>query len=227
MSRSSYKLVSLNIGKPVNFTYQGKDVHTGIFKTPTAETLFLSRENLEGDGQADLVYHGGPDKAVCVYPHEHYAYWEERLNRKLMPAAFGENVTTAGLLEDEVCIGDVYQLGEAIVQVTQPRQPCHKLAKKHDVPQLALWVQETGYTGYYFRVLQEGHVSPDSTLSLIERHPAGITVKEANRVMHHDKQDREATKRILAVAELSGSWRKTFEKRLHGEVTDTAKRLNG
>ena len=227
MGHAPIRLVSLNVGKPVRFSYRGKELETGIFKQPTTETLYLSHVNLSGDGQADLVYHGGPDKAVCVYPYEHYAYWEERLNRKLPPAAFGENLTTAGLLERDVCIGDIYQLGDAVVQVSQPRQPCHKLAKRYDLPEMALWVQEKGYTGYYFRVLQEGNVSPDSELTLIERHAAGITVAEANRIMHHDKHDLEAVKSILAVAELSANWRHTFQKRLQGEETDPARRLNG
>ncbi|CAM5796719.1 MULTISPECIES: MOSC domain-containing protein [Brevibacillus] len=227
MSHGPIKLVSLNVGKPERFFYQGKEVLTGMFKQPAAETLFLSAVNLTGDGQADLVHHGGPEKAVCVYAHEHYAYWEERLNRKLPYAAFGENLTVAGMLETNVCIGDTYQLGEAIVQVTQPRQPCHKLAKRYDLPQLALWVQETGYTGFYFRVLQEGNVSPASEITLIERHPAGITVAEANHIMHRDKNNREAAERILAVAELSENWRKTFQKRLNGDETDPAKRLYG
>lgn len=226
MLNPAIRIISLNVGKPAVFAYQGKEIETGIFKHPVNEPLYLSKTNLDGDGQADLVYHGGPEKAVCVYPHEHYPYWTERLSRQLDMGAFGENLTVEGLREESVCIGDIFQWGEAVVQISQPRQPCHKLAKKYDVPELPLWVQETGYTGFYFRVLQEGRVAMDQ-LQLIERHPAGVTVQFANQIMHLDKQNREGIERILAVDALSVNWCQTLTKRLAGVQTDTSARLNG
>ncbi|GIM46026.1 MOSC domain-containing protein [Collibacillus ludicampi] len=170
--------------------------------------------NLDGDGQADLVYHGGKDKAVCVYSYDHYPYWERVLKRKLAYAAFGENLTVKGIKEEEICIGDIFQFGEAIVQVSQPRQPCHKLAKKHNMKDLPLLVQKTGFTGFYFRVLREGWVAQDRGLRLLHRHPLGITVAFANQIMHHDKKNLKGIEQILAVKELSESWRNTFLKRL-------------
>jgi len=213
---SSHMMVrSLNVGKPVEVEHQGKLVRTGIFKTPVTEARYLSSVNFAGDEQADLKYHGGPDKAVCVYPYERYAYWEEKLGITLALGAFGENITTEGMLEDEICIGDRFRMGGTMVQVSQPRQPCFKLGVKHGLPELPLAIQHTGYTGYYFRVLQEGEVRPGDQLELVERHPAGVTLAFANRVMHVDKEDAEGIRRILAVEELSTSWREQLTARLN------------
>jgi len=221
------EIVSLNIGQPKPATFNGKEVSTGIFKKPSGEPLFLSRVNFEGDGQGDLVHHGGPDKAVCVYPHEHYPYWERELQRSLEYGAFGENLTIRGLSETDVCIGDIYRLGEASVQISQPRQPCFKLSMRYGKPEMPLLVQETGFTGFYFRVLEEGLVSPADGLTRTWRHPLGVTVAYANRIMHQDKRNVEGIRKILAVEELSANWRRTFEKRLGGGETDTRERLAG
>ncbi|MCU6709168.1 MOSC domain-containing protein [Paenibacillus sp. J5C_2022] len=218
---------SLNVGKPAALSFRGKEVMTGIVKQSVQDRVYLSQLNFEGDGQANLKHHGGVDKAVCVYAHEHYPYWERELNRALSMGAFGENLTTEGLLEDDVCIGDVFQLGEAKVQISQPRQPCFKLSVKYGLPELPLQVQNTGYTGYYFRVLQEGHVGSGDMLTLVQRDTAELTVAYANEIMHHDKSNAEGMRKLLAVDGLSASWRKTFEKRLSGEVTDVKARLSG
>ncbi|TVY05537.1 MOSC domain-containing protein [Paenibacillus cremeus] len=209
------RLESLNVSKPVTVEYNGKSLETGIYKEPVSGSVFLSRVNLEGDGQADLVYHGGEDKAVCVYCSEHYPYWEERLDGKLSGSgAFGENFTVSGMTESELCIGDVFGIGEAVVQVSQPRQPCFKLAVKHGVTDLPAQVQATGYTGYYFRVLQEGRVEAGQPFRLMERDALGVTVAEANRLKYHDKQDVEGVRKLLQVKALSASWRESFERRL-------------
>ncbi|MNJ42647.1 6-N-hydroxylaminopurine resistance protein [compost metagenome] len=221
------EIISINVGKPVQVQFNKKEVSTGIFKTPSDEPLFLSWLNFDGDGQADLVHHGGREKAVCVYPYEHYPYWERELDQALGYSAFGENLTTRGLLETEVCIGDIFQLGEAIVQVSQPRQPCFKLSVKYGAPDMPLKVQKTGYTGFYFRVLQEGLVSKSAGLIRTHRHPLGITVSYANRIMHEEKDNLDGVRKILEVEELSENWRKTFLKRLAGTATDTKERLTG
>ncbi|MGG4032974.1 MOSC domain-containing protein [Paenibacillus cisolokensis] len=214
------EIVSVNIGKPQQVQYRGRELSTGIWKTPVEGPLHLSYSNLEGDGQADLVHHGGRDKALCVYAYEHYPFWERELKRPLAYGAFGENLTVRGLPETEVCIGDIFRFGEAVVQVSQPRQPCFKLAVKYGVPELPVKVQETGFTGYYFRVLQEGEVSPKDGLIRVFRHPKAVTVSFANRIMHHDKQNAEGIQRILDVEELSGSWQETLRKRLAGIGND-------
>ncbi|MDF2959975.1 MAG: yflK [Paenibacillus sp.] len=208
------QLLSLNISKPVTVEYQGKPLETGIFKEPVNGILMLSSVQLEGDGQGDLINHGGEDKAVCVYCAEHYVFWEEELQHKLPYGAFGENFTVTGLLESAVHIGDVFEIGEAVVQVSQPRQPCFKLGMKHKLPELPAQVQNTGFTGYYFRVLKEGKVSAGDNFSLKERHPLAVTVAEANRLKYHDKADIAGIHTLLAVEALADSWRKSFEKRL-------------
>ncbi|KQL19205.1 MOSC domain-containing protein [Cytobacillus solani] len=224
---ASIEIFSLNVGMPREVQFQQKDVSTGIFKKATDEALYLSYLNFEGDGQGDLVHHGGREKAVCVYPYEHYPFWENELNRPLEYGSLGENLTIKGLLETDVCIGDVFELGKAIVQVSQPRQPCYKLTIRHGVPDMLLKVQQTGYTGFYFRVLAEGVVSIDDGLSLLHRHPKEITVSFANRIMHREKDNIEGIKQILEVEELSLNWRNTFLKRLAGTETDSRERLTG
>ncbi|WP_432363418.1 MOSC domain-containing protein [Sporosarcina sp. UB5] len=218
---------SLNVGKPQDLQFGKKEVTTGIHKNPVSEPIFLSTLNFDGDGQGDLVNHGGVDKAVCVYPYEHYPYWEKELGKPLGPSAFGENLTLQGLTEDDVCIGDSFQIGEAVVQVSQPRQPCFKLSLIHDRKDMPVIVQNRGYTGYYFRVLKEGIVSPSDELVHISRPSLAIPVSEANRLMHHDKDDVDGIQTLLQVNELSDSWRKTFEKRLEGKVENTSERLTG
>ena len=224
---NEYQLLSLNIGLPKEVTYGGKVIHTGINKKQVKEPVYLSFVKFNGDGQADLVHHGGVDKAVCVYTGDHYPYWEKELNQDFVYGAFGENITVSGMSEEDVCIGDTFELGQAIVQVTQPRQPCFKLAKKYNIPKLPLYFQETGYTGFYFRVLKEGWVSSVDTLKKLQSNPKGVSVAFANRIMHKEKQNIEGVKRILEVNALSCSWRKSFEKRISGEEINTKERLEG
>lgn len=223
----SASLISLNVGQPRPLAYRDKHVSSGFRKSPVqaAEVLWLGETGLEGDAQADLKNHGGPDKAVCVYPLEHYPYWSARLDRSLEPGAFGENFSTERLLEPEVCVGDVYRVGGAVVQVSQPRQPCFKMAARHGVKELAWWVQKAGFTGFYFRCLEPGEVRVGSDIALQERSAAGVTVEEANRVMHHDKRDVAGIQCLLAVPELAANWRRTFEKRLVDAREDAPSRL--
>jgi MOSC domain-containing protein YiiM len=202
---------------------------TGFFKEPTSRLVWLGKTNLEGDGQADLENHGGPEKAINVYPIEHYPYWTQTLAlTDLVPGAFGENFTTEGMLESDVCIGDVFKIGESLVQVSQPRQPCWKLARRWRVQDLALRVQETGRTGWYFRVLQEGLVHAGSNLALVERHSPTWTVSAANDVMHHRIADTQAARDLADCIYLSSRWRTKLKRRaLHGIPENTSSRLDG
>ncbi|UQZ83623.1 6-N-hydroxylaminopurine resistance protein [Paenibacillus konkukensis] len=211
---NAMQLLSLNVGKPIVIDYNGKPVETGIYKQPTEHAVYLSAVQLEGDGQADRVNHGGEDKALCVYSAGRYGYWRERLNLELPYGAFGENFTVSGMLEQEVHIGDIFQLGETVVQISQPRQPCFKLGKKHNEPTLPMQVQETGYSGYYFRVLETGYVQQGQSFKLVQRDAAGISIAEANRVKYHDKRDWDAINALLSVEALSDSWRASLQKRL-------------
>lgn len=190
---------------------------TAIFKRPIKEPTAVRLDGLVGDRQADRVNHGGPDKAICVYPAVHYPLWRADLRQALNGAdfdfsAFGENFTVQGLTEEEVCIGDVYAIGlGVVVQVSQPRQPCWKLARKWRIKDLTARAIETGRTGWYFRVLDEGTVQAGDSLILRERPHLEWTISAANRVMHF----REGDARALAdLDELSQSWKHTLRARL-------------
>lgn len=206
-------IVFLNVGRATLLAVGDKVVRSGIVKTPV-ETAYLRQEGFDGDEQADLKVHGGPDKAVCLYPHEHYAAWEERLGCTLPAAAFGENLTVRDLLEDRVCIGDTYRVGEALVQITQPRQPCAKLSSLLNQSLMPKWVIESGFTGFYARCLQPGRIERGSVLERLEPHPLGVSVSEAHRIRHGSSSDRSATEKLLAVEALSTSWRAALESRL-------------
>lgn len=208
------EIVSVNVGKPQIVEYQGKELVTGIYKSPVSSSLYVSKTQLDGDGQADLTVHGGVDKALCVYPEEHYAYWEEVLGRKLEAGAFGENLTVRGFLETNVCIGDIYAIDEVIVQVSQPRQPCFKVGKRLEWAQTPLQMQETGFTGFYFRVLQEGFLSINSQVKLVAKDVDGVTLAYANQIKYHDKMNKDGAQRLVRTEALSESWKKSFTKRL-------------
>ncbi|MES2596351.1 MAG: MOSC domain-containing protein [Verrucomicrobiota bacterium] len=185
-----------------------KPWQTGFYKQPHLDKLWLGYEGFRGDEQADRRHHGGSEKAVCVYATEHYPYWREKLALPdLAYGAFGENLSLAGLIETQVCIGDVFALGEARVQVSQPRQPCWKLARRWRVKDLAAQVEQTGRTGYYFRVLQHGHVCTGDTLTLLERPFERWSIELCNEIMHHRKDDAEAAKELAQCSLLSASWK--------------------
>jgi MOSC domain-containing protein YiiM len=179
---------------------------TGFYKDPVDGDLFLGETNLEGDEQADLRHHGGPEKAVCVYPSEHYPYWDDELGLDLDPAAFGENFTITGLTEREACIGDIYNVGGATVQITQPRSPCWKLARRWQVKDLAIQFEETGYTGWYLSVLETGTVAPDQSMSLVNRPNPDWPVARAMNVRYQMPDDRELAKELASIDALGESW---------------------
>jgi MOSC domain-containing protein YiiM len=214
------RLLSIQVGKPQTLGRHDaadpmdREWTTGFFKQPARGPVWLGRANVDGDGQADLENHGGPDKAVNVYPAEHYPLWTSELGLDSLPfGGFGENFTTAGLTESTVAIGDVFAIGDAVVQISQPRQPCWKLARRWRIKDLAARVIQTGRTGWYVRVLQEGTVAAGMTVRLIERPHPDWTVAAANEVMHHRRHDRDAARALAACPSLSASWRKSLERR--------------
>jgi MOSC domain-containing protein YiiM len=191
---------------------------TGIFKQAIEGPVELGFTNLAGDEQSDLRLHGGPDKAVCAYSAEQYAYWQTQLSREMTHGAFGENFTLGGITEADVCIGDVFGIGDseqaALVQISQPRQPCWKLARRWRIKTLAAQVQHTGRTGWYFRVLQPGSVAAGTTLRLIRRPHPDWSVARANQIMHVDKHDLELTAVLAALPALSANWKANLTSRL-------------
>ncbi len=201
---------SLNIGLPKKETFHGREFTTGICKTPVPGPLNLVANGFENDGVGDLQHHGGMDKAVCVYSRDHYSYWEALLGIKLPEAAFGENLTVSGLHEDAVCIGDIFEAGSALLQVSQPRQPCRTLAARYGRDDMIILVRDSGLTGLYFRVLRTGRVKKGDQLQLKEKDKNFVTVAFANSIYHHRKTDCEGIERVLSVDALSASWRKSF-----------------
>lgn len=208
-------IASLNIKLPEEVKTQTKTFFTAYNKTPQQQPVFLHKTHFEGDGVGDTKHHGGTDKAVCVYPIEHYEKWTTELNLEapLSIPAFGENLTVKGLLEDDVCIGDVFSVGKAIVQITQPRQPCQTLASILCRPDMIKKVVDTGRTGYYLRVLKEGLVAAGDEMLLIEKHPAQISVTESNRIKYGFLKDTEKGQRLIEVKELAESMRESLQKR--------------
>lgn len=185
---------------------------TGIFKTPVSGPHFLGPTGFDGDGQADLENHGGPDKAVCAYSADHYATWRTALDIEPFDhGAFGENLTIAGLVERAICIGDVWAIGDTHLQVSQPRQPCWKLGRKWNRASFPNEVVASGRTGWYFRVIRAGTVAAGAPAVLVSRVHPQWTVEAANRVMHERVGDTAA---LAALDVLSASWRQTLARRL-------------
>jgi MOSC domain-containing protein YiiM len=214
------------VGTPGAAAPMEREWTTGFFKESVAGVRQVTTLGIEGDGQADLVNHGGPDKAICVYPSEHYAGWAEVLGLTLPVGAFGENFTTHGMTENEVCVGDVFQCGELTLQVTQPRQPCWKLARRWRIKDLAAQVEHTGHTGWYFRVLNAGPVQTEMVLSLVKRGATQWSIAAANEIMHHRKDDTAAALSLAACPGLSASWQRSLTRRASGEILDVSQRLN-
>jgi MOSC domain-containing protein YiiM len=197
---------SINVGQVTHLSMQGESVLTGIFKQPVAGPIEVGELGLVGDVQADHRFHGGPDKALNVYPVEHYAYWREVLGQDWSAGAFGENFTTRGLLEDEIAIGDVFQMGDARFEVTQARQPCWKLAAKHHLPGLVKLVETSGRTGFYLRCLTPGTISAGMELNRISRPEPLFSVRAAYQILR-DRHDLEQAQELLRVSALSDAWR--------------------
>lgn len=210
------KLLSVNVSSPQTVMYQGKPVSTGIFKKPVSGRVMLRKLNLEGDQQADRQVHGGVDMAVYAYPFEHYGYWQTELARTALAyGQFGENFTIEGLTEEHVRVGDVVALGEALLQVTQPRIPCYKLAMRMqtgaDFPKRFL---ESGRVGFYLRVLQEGRVGAGDAIALAERDDDSVTIAEFLQIYASKSRDPATLSRVLGARDLGDAWRRYFENRL-------------
>jgi MOSC domain-containing protein YiiM len=207
------KLISLQVGVLRTVTRDGQEITTGIYKAPIARRMQLHWLNLEGDRQADLSNHGGQDKAVYAYPSEHYPYWKKELaDLNLTWGAFGENFTTAGLLEDTICIGDRFTIGTAEAVVTQPRIPCFKLNMKFDSDIMAKRFLASRRTGFYLRVLREGEVGPGDKITLVHRDENGVSISDALRIYLHDPGASELLQRALRVEYLSAAWREEFRQ---------------
>ena len=215
------RLTSIQIGRPREYDPVAGDTsdkpwRTAFYRTPVAGPVVARRLGLEGDSVADTRVHGGPDKAICVYSADHFAYWrgDLGLGEAFGPAAFGENFTVEGFAEPDVCVGDRWRVGEAELEVSQPREPCWKLARRWKQKDLTLRVLQTGYTGWYVRVLKEGAVEACDPIELLHRPEPDWTIVRANEVMHHLKNDGEAAEALAALKPLAASWRRQLAKRV-------------
>ena len=209
------RIISLNVGRPRLVVWEGRTVSTGIYKTPVAGRVVLRTLNLDGDRQADLTVHGGPDKAVYSYPSEHYGHWRGELPDMELPwGMFGENFTVEGLDESSVNIGDRFRVGKAEVTVTQPRMPCYKLGIKFGRADILKRFLASGLTGFYFSVRREGEVGAGDEIELIGRDENNVTVADVTRLYVSDKHDVETMRRAVAVEALPESWRDHFLQQL-------------
>ena len=208
------KVLSLSVGLPREVEWEGHTVLTSIFKNPVERRLHVSSLNFEGDEQSDLTVHGGIDKAVYVYPSEHYEEWRRELPSVEFPqAVFGENLTTEGLSED-VRIGDRFRIGTAEFIVTQPRLPCYKLGIRFGRMDMLKRMLRNGLTGFYLAVTTEGEVAAGDTIEPIERLDEGLSVADVVRLYTVDAKNQELLRRATQTSRLPDSWKDYFRKRL-------------
>ena len=215
------RLLSINVGLPRDITWQGKTVHTGIWKAPIAGPRMVRRLNVDGDGQGDLAGHGGEHRAVFVYQIESYQYWENQLGRKdFAYGQFGENFTVDGLADAEVCIGDCYRIGGALFEVTQPRVTCYRVGIRMDEPEMAALLVKHGRPGFYFRVIEEGEVKAGDEIARVSVGPERMSVSEINALLYTPGHPRDRLERAMRIPALSAGWRNSFEVLLDQQRND-------
>ena len=202
------KIISVNVGLPREVVWKAMTVQTSIFKEPVVGAVTIRELNLAGDQQADLTVHGGPDKAVYAYPVEHYEYWRKQLpDVSFSWGAFGENLTTEGLSEDTVCIGDLLGAGSAVLQVTQPRMPCYKLQLRFNRDDMVKRFLATGRSGFYLSVIEPGDVARGSRVEILDRNPDRVTISDIVRLYLGQVRDPELLQRAVNVNSLPESWK--------------------
>ncbi len=208
------KVHHVAIGKPKELLFSGKSkMMTGIEKKVVSES-WLTFQGFTGDGPFNLKHHGGPDRTVCVFPVEHYAYFEKKFQKKLPKSAFGENLMVSGMLEKDVSIGDVFQIGEAIIQITEARNPCSTIAKYNHMPELYKEVQRTGYTGYLCRTIKEGKIQQLDEVILLEADAHQVTVAYCHEMVLHKKGTKADFEKIAAVPALSRRYYESLQKKM-------------
>ncbi|MEP6913189.1 MAG: MOSC domain-containing protein, partial [bacterium] len=212
---NSMRIVSVNVGRPRLVVWNEQPVSTGIYKLPVEGRVMLRRLNFDGDRQADLTVHGGPTKAAYASPAEHYNYWRQELPGMELPwGMFGENLTTEGLNESTVNIGDRFRVGSAEVMVTEPRMPCYKLGIKFGRSDILRRFLASWRSGFYLSVLREGEVEAGDEIELTARDENNLTVADITRLYARDKDDVDALRRAIAHEALPESWREHFRKQL-------------
>jgi MOSC domain-containing protein YiiM len=214
------RLLSVNVGLPRDIAWKGRTVHSGIWKTPVRGRCRVGRLKLDGDGQGDLAGHGGEQRAVFVYQIESYRHWQDQLKRTdFVHGQFGENFTIEGLPDDAVCIGDRYQIGSALFEITQPRVTCYRVGIRMNEPRMPALLTSSGRPGFYFRVLQEGEVGAGDEIVKVGETKERMTVAEINALLYSPNHPRDRLERASRVAALSPGWRSSFEALLQGQTT--------
>jgi ferredoxin-NADP reductase/MOSC domain-containing protein YiiM len=214
------RLLSVNVGLPRDIVWKGRIVRTAIWKDPIQGRCWVSRLNLDGDGQADLGGHGGEQRAVFVYQIESYRHWAEQLKRTdFVHGQFGENFTIEGLPDDAVCIGDRFQVGSALFEVTQPRVTCYRVGIRTNEPRMPALLTSSGRPGFYFRVLQEGEVGAGDEIVKVGETTERMTIAEINALLYSPNHPRDRLQRALRIEALSPGWRGSFEALLQSETT--------
>src|SRR5690242_19178999 len=217
------RLLSVNVGLPRDIEWKGRTVHTAIWKYPVRGRCRVSRLNLDGDGQGDLAGHGGEQRAVFVYQIESYLYWQEQLNRTdFVHGQFGENFTIEGLPDNAVHIGDRYQIGSAVFEVTQPRVTCYRVGILMNEPRMPALLTSSGRPGFYFRVLQEGEVGAGDDIVKTGEANERMTVAEVNALLYSANHPRDQLERALRIEALSPGWSWSFQALLQSRTPGTA-----
>jgi ferredoxin-NADP reductase/MOSC domain-containing protein YiiM len=220
MSERMARLLSVNVGLPRDIEWKGRTVHTGIWKNPVRGRCRVGRLNLDGDGQGDLGGHGGEQRATFVYQIESYRYWQEQLKRTdFVHGQFGENFTIEGLPDDAVCIGDRYQIGSALFEVTQPRVTCYRVGIRMNEPRMPALLTSSGRPGFYFRVLREGEVGAGDEIVKVGEANERMSVAEINALLYSPNHARDRLERALRIEALSPGWRSSFEALLQSPTT--------
>jgi MOSC domain-containing protein YiiM len=210
------KLIAVNVATPASVEVPGGTVLTSIFKSPVEGRLAVRGHNIDGDRQADLTVHGGPYKAVYCYPGEHYDYWRDRLPHvQFTSAMFGENLTTEGLNEETVHIGDHFRIGSVVLQVTQPRMPCYKLGIRFGMPEIVKLFWMSGRPGIYFSVVEEGELGAGDSIEKLAEEPDGVSVADVVALYRGVKSDQALLDRALR-SPLAGGWKQGLRERRGG-----------
>ena len=207
------RIVSLQVGLPRAVPLKGRMWESAIVKTPVEGKVALGKENLSGDYQANRKYHGGPDKAICAYASEWFPFWKSEFDLDLSGGAFGENLTLEGLPESSLCVGDTLTVGDVLLQISQPRQPCANVSKRWSVSALPRRMEETGYTGFYCRVLQKGELAAGQIVQVTERPHPGWLLSRANEVMYAHEPDAAAITALRELPLLSAEWKRILGRK--------------
>lgn len=209
------RLLSVSVGAPREVVVDDRVVRTSIFKSPVTGRIPIRNNNLAGDAQSDLSVHGGRAKAIYAYPHEHYAFWREQLpGVDLQAGHFGENLTTEGLLEGDVHLGDRVRIGSTELVVTQPRLPCHKLGIRFGRDDMVKRFLASRRTGFYLSVAVEGDIGAADTIEIVERHPAAVSIAELLRMYFKEGVAPDRLREAIAIPALSDAWRRDLQRRL-------------